>query len=353
VSGIFQFVALVALSAVLVAVMVRVGTLDHPVERSSHSVPTPKGGGVGIVAAVVIGMLCLRGTMPWLGDAPVGLALAALGLGGFSYLDDIYDWPFVAKLMAQLVAALVFMSAGGIVHTLEFTQFPPGRTVTLDLGLAGPVLTLGWLLFVTNAVNFMDGLNGLASGSVALVGLLYVISPGTRSLGLPLVAGIAGFLPFNYPKARIFMGDVGSQPIGFTIAAVVVLVSRQPWGLLDDLPILLALLPMLADVLFTLARRARSLAPLTQAHRSHLYQVAQRSGMAAWRVTLIYWGMAAMFGLMGALSCPGAFFIWFLPGAQAFAVALPVIATAMALIIFVWWGRYVARRAARAGLTVW
>jgi UDP-GlcNAc:undecaprenyl-phosphate GlcNAc-1-phosphate transferase len=351
VSGIVQFVTLAALSALLVAIMVRVGTLDHPVERSSHSVPTPKGGGVGIVAAMVVGML-------WMGvhgsghtGVAVGLALAALGLGAFSYMDDLYDLPFAAKLAAQIAAALVFMAAGGSLHALRFSLFPTGGMVTIHLGIAGPVLTLGWLLFVTNAVNFMDGLNGLASGSVALVGVLLLLPQPTHGLALPLVAGITGFLPFNYPAARIFMGDVGSQPIGFVIAALVVLLTQHDGGLGDDVPVALMLLPMLADVVFTLARRARSGARLTQAHRSHLYQVAQRSGLPAWRVTLIYWGMSSLFGLVGCLSLAGTFVFWSAPWTST--LALPVTACALSLATFVAWGVYVARRAARAGVTVW
>ena len=328
--------------------MVRVGALDHPVERSSHTVPTPKGGGVGIVAAMVLGGLWFGHAA---GSAAMAVPLAALFLGVISYLDDLYNWPFLAKLAAQVAAAAGFMAAGGVVRSLNLPPFG-----VVDLGIAGPVLTLGWILFVTNAVNFMDGLNGLASGSVALAGLAFLVTaPASMGvLALPLVAGIAGFLPFNYPSARIFMGDVGSQPAGFAVSALVVLgASGGPQqGALMLVAVPLVLLPMLADVAFTLVRRARSGARLTQAHRSHLYQVANRAGMPAWRVTLIYWGMAAGCGALG-LWASGAAMASFASGTAGAGVIILAASGAAALTGFGLWALYVARRAARAGITVW
>ena len=348
------FWGLALLSAILVAWMIRVGALDHPVARSSHSVPTPKGGGVGIVAAMLAGTAWAAshgaGIGAGIGAAPLALIGAAAFLGMISYLDDLYDWPFLAKLAAQAVACAGFMLAGGVIQAVAL----PGGGAA-HLGMAGPFITLCWLLFVTNAVNFMDGLNGLASGSVALAALaaLSVAPAWYGALLLPMVAGITGFLPFNYPRARIFMGDVGSQPIGFAIAAYAVLAAGVPGrGLVVLMTLVLALTPMLADVAYTLVRRAREGARLTQAHRSHLYQVANRAGMPAWQVTLVYWGMAAACAAWGNWAGHAA------AGDLAGAAIRPGILMMAAGIagglgVFGVWAGFVVRLAARAGLTCW
>src|SRR5580698_1861631 len=137
--------------------MISVGALDVPVARSSHEVPTPKGGGVGIVAAYTIGTIWSLHGATGLLEVPV--LCAVLVLAWVSYLDDVHGWPFAAKLAAQLGAAVVAMGCGHVVRSLAL----PGH-VAVPLGYAAPALTLGWLLLVTNAVNFIDGLNGLAGG---------------------------------------------------------------------------------------------------------------------------------------------------------------------------------------------
>jgi UDP-GlcNAc:undecaprenyl-phosphate GlcNAc-1-phosphate transferase len=292
------FAAVLALvSAGFVRWMMRVGALDHPGHRSSHDRPTPKGGGVGILAALLLG--CVTGAVCVQGDAAalLGLAMAALLLGGVSYADDVLDLPFAAKLAAQIGAAVIVLATGA--------RF--GRILALpgwQAGLGGAALPLSvlWVVFLTNTVNFMDGLNGLAAGSCGIAALVAAALTGERwpGVGLPalaLASGLAGFLPFNYPRARIFMGDVGSQVCGLALAWLTLRCSQlpgpQPWVLL--VPMLLA--GMLFDVVFTLARRACHGQRLTEAHRGHLYQVAARSGVPATVVTLVHWTMTGLGGL--------------------------------------------------------
>jgi UDP-GlcNAc:undecaprenyl-phosphate GlcNAc-1-phosphate transferase len=211
----------------------------------------------------------------------------------------------------------------------------------LPLGWAGAALTLGWLLFVTNAVNFIDGLNGLAAGcTLVACGLAVAASP--HGLGYPagaLAAGVAGFLPFNYPRARIFMGDVGSQVCGFLLADFSVQAAGDARA---SLVVPLALLPILVDVAFTLVRRGLAGARLTQAHRGHLYQVAQRGGMPAWLVSALYWGFSAWGGLCGLAAGRIGEVAWAAPAA-CIAASLPLLP----------WALLVARKAKQAGITVW
>ncbi len=296
---------LALLSAMIVRRMIVLGTLDVPGIRSSHAQPTPKGGGVGIVAAFVAGMAILylgagRARVP---DAPfLGLIAASVGIAIVSYTDDVRSWSFTVKLGAQLAAALVAVASGIVLRVLHLPYFG-----TVALGWAGVPLTAAWIVYATNAVNFIDGLNGLASGSVAIACLfLAAIALSQDDLfvlvaALVLTAGIAGFLPYNYPRARIFMGDVGSQFCGFVVAVLGVLSAGFGTQTLSVLLVPMMLFAILFDVAFTLVRRLLAGDRITEAHRSHLYQVAHRCGMPAWAVTLVYWGLACWGGVCGIL----------------------------------------------------
>jgi UDP-GlcNAc:undecaprenyl-phosphate GlcNAc-1-phosphate transferase len=327
---------LAALSAIVVQFMIRVGTLDHPGARSSHTVPTPKGGGVGIVTAFAAGMLVLyagadRARIP---DLPfLGFLAAGFSIAGISYADDVFDWPFVIKLGAQLGAALVAMVCGIVFRVVHLPWLG-----AIDLGWFGWPLTAVWILFATNAVNFIDGLNGLASGSVGLACLFLAGIAWGQGDGfvfdssLVLAAGIAGFLPFNFPQAQIFMGDVGSQFCGFTIAVLGVLAGRFGAPTLSILLVPALLSGVFFDVAFTLLRRLAAHENVTKPHRSHLYQVAQRSSMPAAKVVAIYWMMV----IIGGLCC-------LTPGRPLWLIAAEQLA----------WIAYVSRKARTAGIIVW
>lgn len=317
-----------AVSAAVVAAMTRlgarVGAIDHPGERSSHTRPTPKGGGLGIVLATLV---CGAGRGLNLADA--SLLVAATGLAAFCWLDDLRDRGFRAKLAAQGLAAAVALTAAGIP-----THGAAGPSwADLPYAVAAPA-ALGWILFVTNAVNFLDGLNGLASGAVGL-GLLALWLVRGGDLALGVVAGVAGFLPFNFPRARIFMGDVGSQFLGFVAACLALRVAGEPNA---SLVLPFALLPLLLDAAFTLARRAIGGHRLTQAHRGHLYQVANRVGVPAPVVTVVHWGLAGWGGAVGAACGAGVPLGIGLPG-----VVLPALA----------WGSLVIAMASRRRLGRW
>ena len=296
---------LALLSAATVWGMTRVGAIDTPGSRSSHTRPTPKGGGVGIVAAFLVGMGILYeyAVFSRIADPYFRAVMAAaLGIAAVAWLDDVLYWPASVKLLAQVAAALLAVGGG---LSLTFLRLPVIGTV--QLGWIGPVVTVAWIVVATNAMNFIDGLNGLASGVTAiacavLAGIgAWLGAPFIYFASLILLAGIIGFLPFNFPHARIFMGDVGSQFCGFLMAVLAVAAGR-----FEAVELSIALVPMLLfgvlfDVAFTLLRRFMAGDRLTEAHRSHLYQLAQQSGMSALRVTLVHWGFAAWGGLCCAL----------------------------------------------------
>jgi UDP-GlcNAc:undecaprenyl-phosphate GlcNAc-1-phosphate transferase len=336
--------SLAMVSAMVVVAMIAAGVMDTPNARKAHSRPTPKGGGVGVVVAFMLGISVLYGFAEFsrLADPYFrGVIVASAAIAVVAFLDDLRDWPFTVKLAAQVLAALAAVGSGLFVASLNL----PYRGA-VPLGWFGPAATLAWILFATNAMNFIDGLNGLAAGT-ALVASAFLAFIAQAEGGwfvyfasLLLAAGLVGFLPFNYPRARIFLGDVGSQFCGFVLAVLGVAAARFDRVEMSFLLVPMLLAGVLYDVAFTLVRRALAGQSLTQAHRGHLYQVAQRAGMDARLVAAVHWAFAAFGGL-----CALAFIA--APGALKPLAPLLVLAPQLA------WTAIVIRLARRARLGAW
>ncbi len=332
---------LALVSALAVRAMIARPILDHPNHRSAHVRPTPKGGGLGPVLAFSLGMGVVYHATPFapLADARyVGVVLAALAMAGVALADDLRDFRFLVKLAAQAGAALVAMGAGLVLTRLAL----PGLG-EVELGVMGLAVTLFWIVGCTNAVNFMDGLDGLVGGVVlvaaaalALIGAVQG-SPFVAAAALCLGAGFAGFLPFNIAPARIFMGDVGSQFAGFLLAVLGVAAAGFDAGQVSFLVVPLLLNGLLWDAAFTLVRRALAGERVSEAHRSHLYQMAQRAGVPTRAVAMAHWGFAALGAAL-------AFVFLALPAAQKPLVVLP------ALLMQLGWTAWVVRRMRQAGL---
>jgi UDP-GlcNAc:undecaprenyl-phosphate GlcNAc-1-phosphate transferase len=335
---------LAAFSAGIVRGMISLRVMDMPDARRAHSRPTPKGGGVGIVLAFLVGVLVLYryAAFSRLEDPYFrGVIFAAAAIALVAFIDDVRDWPFTIKLAAQLAAAMLAIGSGLYVASVNLPYIGP-----FNLGWFGPPATLAWILFATNAMNFIDGLNGLAAG-VTLIACAFLAAIAAAQSGwfvyfasLLLAAGLVGFLPFNFPHARIFMGDVGSQFCGFVLAVLAVAASRFGRVEMSFILVPMLLMGVLFDVAFTLARRALSGQRITQPHRGHLYQVAQRAGMSAISVTLVHWG----FALFGGLCC-----LVFIASPTELKTVLP----AAPLLPQLLWLIYVITLAKRARLTAW
>lgn len=224
------------------------------------------------------------------------VACALTLLCGVSWLDDLYQWPPGIKFAAQALAACLVVYGGmGLVWPTP---------------LAGAVLSILWLVFVTNAVNFMDGLNGLIAGCLACAAMVVALAapffgvPALQWPALLLLTCLVGFLPFNFPHARIFLGDVGSQGCGLLAGATALYIANhttQPRGWVLG-PALL--LPLIYDVVFTLIRRWRAGQALTQAHRGHLYQILHRSTVPVPVVSMLTWCLTLWGGGVACLVAP-------------------------------------------------
>ncbi|GAB0115660.1 glycosyltransferase family 4 protein [Acidisoma sp. C75] len=294
---------LTLLSAAAVRGMIALGVMDHPEGRKAHERPTPKLGGVGIVLAYLLGIIILYRYAQFarLADPYFrGMILSAFLIAIVALLDDIYDYRFIVKLAAQVVAALSAVLTGLYVAAYHLPYI--GGVAAGPLAIP---FTLCWILFATNAMNFIDGMDGMAAGitfiTCVFLSIFSLHAHGwfTYFAAALLAAGTLGFLPFNYPRARIFMGDVGSQFCGFVLAMLAVASSRFESSELSFVLVPMMLAGALYDVAFTLLRRLLRGENITQAHRGHLFQVAQRAGMDPRLITFIYWGFTA-FGALAA-----------------------------------------------------
>ncbi len=268
--------------------------LDIPNERSSHSEPTPRGGGLLIVLVTLAGL--------WLGVPllPINLPLlpllafsfGALLIAMISWRDDIRPLSMGVRFGAHVLGACLVIAFVGPIRVVELPLFD-----SLNLGWLSLPLTFLWLVGLTNAYNFMDGIDGLAGSQAVLAGLGWFVlgtligHPMVGLVGILLAGSSLGFLGHNWPPARIFMGDVGSAFLGFSLASLVV------FGALFDLRLpvagILLVWPFVFDTGFTILRRLLRGENVLAAHRSHLYQRLILAGWNHRAVTLLYLGLAA------------------------------------------------------------
>jgi Fuc2NAc and GlcNAc transferase len=277
----------------------RLRLLDHPNDRSSHAIPTPRGGGLGIVVASTGAILA--GWAMGLIDGATGLVLA-LGMCALALLGWIDDRTGLTARVRLPVQALV--AAGTLVAFDGLPQLRLGTQVA-DLGASGYVLgTLG-IVWSINLFNFMDGIDGLAGIEAVIVfavGAAITLAAGNVSLGaiaLIVAAATAGFLAWNWPPAKIFMGDVGSAPLGYLVSAFALAAERS--GTAPLLAFAVAGGVFIMDATLTLLRRLARRERLAEAHRNHAYQRLSRAWGSHRRVTLASLGVSLVLGGVAVL----------------------------------------------------
>jgi len=257
--------------------------LDLPNERSLHSHPTPRIGGLGIVAAIVLASLTYRPALPW----PIWAALALIV--AVSFIDDLGGLRAGIRMPLHLVAAT----------TVAIGAFPDASWPFWLLA----TVTVAWMI---NLYNFMDGSDGLAGGQAVFgfgtlaIAALQANDPGIAT-GAAIVAGAAlGFLAFNFPPARVFMGDAGSTSLGLLAGALGGLgVARNLWH-----PVFpaIAFLPFIFDASATLLMRMGQGKKVWQAHRDHAYQRLNMSGFGHRNTALLYYGLMLASALIALFS---------------------------------------------------
>lgn len=274
----------------------RVHLLDNPNHRSSHKVPTPRGGGVGILLAFIVGGLSL--------NIPTTFLFSAILISGISFYGDYLRISVKLRLLVQVICAFIFIFPMLPRISAYFTFFTLGSYLPFFF-LILPMIFL-FIIGTANFYNFMDGINGIAgfSGVIAfgILGIYNLYQPYTSDfqanlslLAICIAAACLGYLPFNMPRARVFMGDVGSILLGFVFAGLVIYLARS---YLEMACFTALLFPFYADELTTMAIRLKDHENLIQSHRHHLYQIlVNEAGIAHWKVTIAYCTVQLVVGI--------------------------------------------------------
>ena len=276
---------------VTISLLRRAAALDVPNGRSSHTVPTPRGGGAPIAVGLVLVALLIRS------PAAIAFAIAVAAFGAIGFVDDLSGLPVSRRLLLQGLGSVA--AAIALVSNLVL---PP-----VALAAAAAVIAI-WIAGFVNAFNFMDGVNGISGAHAALGGAAYACLGVWRpdlflvAGGGALAAGALAFLPWNAVRARVFLGDVGSYGLR---AALAVLAACAVMG---GIPVEAAVGPLalyLADTAWTLQRRIRSGERCFEAHRTHTYQQLCDLGWSHQRVTAATAGCTLLLCLLGAASLTG------------------------------------------------
>lgn len=301
-------IVLVAVTALLSGVLVGFvrsyavhnDVLDHPNARSSHTTPTPRGGGLGVLVAALLALGAGVALHRIQTRHAIALAPGMLALGIVGWLDDHASLSPRVRLGVHLLAAASALAILGGVPDVQL-----GAT-SLHVGMLGTALAAIGIVWSINLFNFMDGIDGIAASQALLVfgigGLLF-LTRGDTSLAttaLCFAGASAGFLYWNWPPARIFMGDVASGALGFMIA--VLAVAGEHDRSVPIVPMLILGGAFAGDATVTLLRRIRAGAPPADAHRDHAYQRLARAWGAHRPVTLATAALTLLLGVLAALA---------------------------------------------------
>jgi UDP-N-acetylmuramyl pentapeptide phosphotransferase/UDP-N-acetylglucosamine-1-phosphate transferase len=295
--------------------------LARPNARSSHRVPTPQGGGIAVVAAalgIAAAVLLAR-------EAPIGefavVAIASLLLAAVGAVDDIRPLPPAPRLVIQ------FAAVAAAVVAADLRILPEAVPVWVERGL----MVLAGVWFV-NLANFMDGLDWITVAEMvpitafaAAAGVLGVVSAPVALTAAALCGALLGFAPFNRPVARLFLGDVGSLPVGLMVGWLLLHLAAA--GAVASA----VLLPLyyLADATITLARRLVRRERVWEAHRTHFYQQATDGGLSALAVSGRVLGLNVALALLAAATM-----VWRAPVAQIAAVVIGIALVGVILVHF-------------------
>lgn len=290
----------------------KVGAMDIPEQRKVHKKPTPRLGGIAIIVGFLVSVTYLLIILNWenidIYDGQeylfklMGFLIGIVLLGITCFIDDSKGLPALVKLLVQILSAVIVCACGIRIENIGL-PFLSGEFNTVFTY----IITVGWIVGITNAINLIDGLDGLSSG-ISLVSCISLILIFTMS-GSPLLAtilitalagAIFGFLPFNFNPAKTFVGDTGSNFLGFSLAVISILgVAKTYTALVLVAPIIVLGLPIF-DTLFAIVRRiikGKSLKAVLQPDRGHLHHRLMDKGYTQRQAVMILYGLSATLGL--------------------------------------------------------
>ena len=283
----------------------KIGAIDIPKDnRRMHKKPTPRIGGLAIIFGFTVATLCFAQPSRQLYGTLAGAAIIAV----MGVIDDCKNLPAKLKFVIQIIAALVVVFAGDIkIDVFTNPNFLSDNPYWVLPEWLSVTLTVIWIVFITNAVNFIDGLDGLAAGVSAILSISLVfisIRVGEYSiaiLGIALMGSCFGFLPFNFNPAKIFMGVTGSTFLGFMLATLSIQGVFKSYAVISfAVPLLILGLPLF-DALFAMIRRIlRGQSPMT-ADRGHLHHRLVDMGFSQKQTVFILYAISGVLGITAVL----------------------------------------------------
>lgn len=297
---ILSFITAFAAVPLSIKLAFAIGAVDNPNQRKVHVRTMPRLGGLGIFAGFMLGILLL----PDLPSAFKGIIYGGLAIFLVGLLDDIYKLSAWIKLAGQLIAALIAVYFGITVH---FVTNPFDGL--LNLGILSLPVTVLWIIGITNAINLIDGLDGLAGGvsliAAATLGAIALLKGNMPVfyVSFLLTAALLGFLPYNFHPARTFMGDGGSNFLGFILACLSVMgTAKGATAISLFLPIVILGIPIF-DTFFAIIRRMNKGVPIFKPDKDHLHHRLMALGLSHRGCVLVIYGISAVFaGIAVALS---------------------------------------------------
>ncbi|NSL51762.1 glycosyltransferase family 4 protein [Calidifontibacillus erzurumensis] len=295
ITAIVCFLASIGLTPIVKKLAISIGAVDKPNHRKVHQRIMPRLGGLAIFISMVIGFLIARPVDDEISTWAILIGATIIVITGI--LDDRFEISPKLKLLGQILAASVVIYGGVQVPIINLPF-----EVTINLGYFSIPFTLLWIVGITNAINLIDGLDGLAAGvsSIVLITIasmaLFMGNMFAVVISVILLASTLGFLIYNFHPAKIFMGDTGALLLGFMISVISILgfKSIAVYSLL--LPVIILGVPI-SDTFYAIIRRIVNKKPLSAPDKSHLHHCLLRLGFSHRQTVLIIYAMSAFFGI--------------------------------------------------------
>ncbi|MCM3602667.1 undecaprenyl/decaprenyl-phosphate alpha-N-acetylglucosaminyl 1-phosphate transferase [Robertmurraya korlensis] len=299
------FFAAILLTPVVKKLAFIIGATDQPNQRKVHQKIMPRLGGLAIYISFLIGVFILQPNDTYLisvlnldGSIHLPILIGSLIIILTGAFDDVKEISPRIKLLGQIAAALVVVVVGDL--RVEFINLPFGGQ--LDFGYFSIPITMVWIIGITNAINLIDGLDGLAAGvsTIALftiAGMAYTMgNPYVMIMALILAVSTLGFLLYNFHPAKIFMGDTGALFLGYMIAVLSLLGFKGVTFVSLIIPVIILGVPI-SDTLFAIVRRLVNKQPLSAPDKSHLHHCLLRLGYSHRQTVVLIYAMSGIFGL--------------------------------------------------------
>lgn len=297
ITAIICFLASVALTPLVKKFAIYIGAVDKPNQRKVHQKIMPRLGGLAIYISMLIGFAIAQPDSEFTWPILIGATIIVIT----GIFDDRFEISPKVKLLGQILAAAVVIYAGVQVPIINL---PFGATI--NLGIFAIPFTLLWIVGVTNAINLIDGLDGLAAGvsSIVLITIsamaMFMGNTFAVVIGTILLASTLGFLLYNFHPAKIFMGDTGALLLGFMISVISILGFKSITVYSLILPIIILGVPI-SDTMFAIIRRIVNKKPLSAPDKSHLHHCLLRLGFSHRQTVLIIYAMSAFFGIAAVM----------------------------------------------------